>query len=161
MAKHYVVGTTPLATLQADVDQLILEMQHDSILFPEGSDELITLTAGNVADTFGNWGEVAVDVTGETFSSKVATQGAHLSGLLIEDLSDDDVRYVLEFAYGDPKIRVMTHRFMSGDIKKLAAIQFIRVRAAHIPAASTVYYRMKCETPSATCEVSLRYHYHE
>ncbi|GAH15694.1 unnamed protein product, partial [marine sediment metagenome] len=52
------------------------------------------------------------------------------------------------------------HRFLSGDTKKLAAVNYMKIRADEIPAGETVYYHMKCETAGATCEVSLRYHTH-
>jgi len=56
-----------LAQLETTVAELLLEMQHDSELFPAGSGEKITFTAGGVADTFGAWAEVAVDGNGTTF----------------------------------------------------------------------------------------------
>ena len=144
----------------AKIDEIILEIQHESDIFPEDSDESVTFTAGGVANTFGAWVEIAVDGDGDTFSSKVATETGHISGILVEDLSDKDKRYLLEIAYGDDKTNVLRHRFLSGEVKKLAAIQFVRIRAEAIPAGETVYYRMKCETALATCEISLRYHTH-
>jgi len=144
----------------ADIALLVLEIRHESDLFPEDTDEAVTFTAGTPANTFGSWAEIAVDVTGETFSSKVATENGHISGLLVEDLDTKDKRYLLEIAYGDDKTSVLRHRFLSGEAKKLAAVQYMRVRAEDIPAGETVYYRMKCETAGATCEISLRYHTH-
>jgi hypothetical protein len=76
-------------------------------------------------------------------------------------LSHKDKRYLIEIAYGDLKIRVFTHRFLAGEVRKLEAVQFMRVRADHIPDNETVYYRMKCEQAAGTCEVSIRYHCHE
>jgi len=142
------------------LEELLLEIQHESPIFPEDTDEAITLTAGGEVDTFGDWVELAVDVSGTTFSSKVATENGHISGILIEALDTDDKRYLLELAYGDDKTVVLRHRFVSGVTKKLAAINFMRIRADYIPTGETVYYRMKCETASATCEISLRYHTH-
>ena len=150
------MGQLGIATL----DRLLLEIQHESPIFPEDSDDVITFTAGGVADTFGTWAEIAVDVSGTTFSSKIASVSAHISGILIEDLDTKDKRYLLEIAYGDDKTVVLRHRFVSGEAKKLAAIQFMKIRAEEIPSGETVYYRMKCETASATCEISLRYHFH-
>jgi len=142
------------------IDQLILEIQHESDLFPEDTDEVVTFTAGGAVNTFGAWAEIAVDTVGTTFSSKLATLDGHISGLLIEDLDTADKRYLLEIAYGADKTNVLKHRFISGETKKLAAVNFMRIRAEEIPAGETVYYRMKCETALATCEVSLRYHTH-
>jgi len=121
---------------------------------------VVTFTAGGVANTFGAWVEIAVDVIGTTFSSKLAEETGHISGLLIEELSDKDKRYLLEIAYGDDKTVILRHRFIAWDVKKLDAVNFMRIRAEAIPAGETVYYRMKCETAGATCEVSLRYHTH-
>ena len=147
--------------ISSDTDILVLEAEHGSDLFPSDSDEVITFTAGGVANVFGAWAEIAVDVTGETFSSRFAAQSGHISGMLIEDLDTKDKRYVLEIAYGDAKVPITPHRFVAGEVKKLAAIQFTRIRAEGMPAGEKIYYRMKCETAGATCEVSFRYHYHE
>ncbi|MBA7705479.1 hypothetical protein ES703_114309 [subsurface metagenome] len=144
----------------AKIDELLLEIQHESDLFPEDSDESVTFAAGGVANTFSSWIELAEDGNGTTFSSKVAEKGGHISGLLIEALDTDDKRYLLEIAYGDDKVNVLRHRFIAWDTKKLNAVNFIRIRAEDIPAGETVYYRMKCETALATCEISLRYHDH-
>ena len=84
----------------------------------------------------------------------------HLSGILIEDLSIKDKRYELEIAWGDDKTRILKHRSLTGEVKKLPAIQFIRIRAGSVPVDEKVYYRMRCEEALATCEISLRYHYH-
>jgi len=146
--------------LLLDTAVLILEAEHDSDLFPSDSDEVITFTAGGVANTFGAWAEIVVDVTGETFSSRFAAQPGHISGLLIEDLSVKDKRFVLETAYGDAKVPITVHRFLAGNVKFLAAVQVVRVRAPGMPAGETIYYRMMCENAGATCEVSFRYHYH-
>jgi len=158
------VDTTALqvdtTAILVDTNELILESQHDSELFPDDSNRKITFTAGGVADTFGAWAEVVVDVTGETFSSIFATQDGHISGLLIEDLSVKDKVFILEVAQGAAKIKVSSHRFLAGNVKFLAAVQFIRVRAPRITAGETIYYRMKCENAGATCEISFRYHFH-
>lgn len=144
----------------ADIAVLILEAQHESSIYPEDTDEVVTFTAGGAINTFGAWAEIDVDGNGDTFSSKLATENGHISGILIEDLDTVDKRYLLEIAYGDDKTNVLRHRFLSGEVKKLAAVQFMRIRAEDIPAGETVYYRMKCETAGATCEISLRYHTH-
>jgi len=150
------MGQLGIATLE----RLLLEIQHESPIFPEDTDEVITLTAGGEVDTFSDWAEIAIDGNGTSFSSKVALVPAHISGILIEDLDTKDKRYLMEIAYGDDKTAVLRHRFVSGETKKLAAIQFMRIRSEEITAGETVYYRMKCETASATCEISLRYHPH-
>lgn len=144
----------------ADIALLIREIQHESSIFPEDTDESVTFTAGGVANDFSAWAELAVDVIGTTFSSKVATENGHISAILIEDMSLKDKHYLLEIAYGDDKVNVLRHRFIAWDAKKLDAVNYMKIRAADIPAGETVYYRMKCETALATCEISLRYHTH-
>ena len=152
--------TPEIAVIDALLDQLVEEFEHNSSIYPEDTDEVVTFAAGGTANTFGTWAEIDVDDDGDTFSSKAATIAQHISGILIEDLDTVDKRYLLEIAYGDGKTTVLRHRFLSGETKKLPAIQFVRIRAAQIPAGETVYYRMKCETEGATCEISLRYHSH-
>lgn len=144
----------------ASIDALLREIQHESDIFPEDTDESVTFTAGGAINTFGAWVEIAVDGNGETLSSKVAEENGHISGILIEDMSVKDKHYLLEIAYGDDKVNVLRHRFIAWDAKKLDAVNFMKIRAEDIPAGETVYYRMKCETALATCEISLRYHTH-
>jgi len=143
-----------------EVDYLYLDAQHESAIFPEDTDEVVTFTAGGDANTFDSWAEVAVDGNGTTFSSKLATENAHISGILVEDMQVKDKRYLLEIAYGAAKVNVLRHRFVAWDAKKLDAVLYMRIRAADIPAGETVYYRLKCETGGATCAISLRYHTH-
>ncbi len=156
------VGRAIIEELQAEVDELILEIQHDSDMFPDGTELSCPFTAGTPANTWGDWAEVVDDTapTPITLSSRI-TKITHISGLLIEDLSHKDKRYEFQIAYGDAKVHITTHRFLTGEVvKKLAAIQFMRVRTDAIPVGEKVYYRMRCEQADATCEVSLRYHYH-
>lgn len=152
--------TSEVAVIDALVDRLIEESEHDSSIYPENTNQVVIFAAGGTPNTFGAWAEIDIDGAGDTFSSKVATTAQHLSGILIEDVDTVDKHYLLEIAYGDDRTIVLRHRFVSGTAPKLAAIQFVRIRAAQIPAGETVYYRLKCETASATCEISLRYHSH-
>ena len=151
-----------LTQLQSNVTALVVEASHDSEIYPDDTDRIVEFTAGTPANTWCAWTEVEDDDTpAVTLSSKFAAQEGHVSGILIEDLSHRDVRYQLCLGFGDdPGANcILDHRFLSGEVKKLAAIQFMRVRAAAIPAGSTIQYRMKSEQAGATCEASLRYHY--
>ena len=87
--------------LQADMDQLRYEMEHDSEIFPDSTARIVEFTAGTPINTWSAWVEVEDDtpVTPITFSSKVIGE-THLSGILIEDLSDKDKRYELEIVWG-------------------------------------------------------------
>lgn len=144
-------------------ENLLIEINHDTKIFPEDSDEYIDLTAGGTANIFSDWAELQ-DNNAVTFTSKVGADGAHISSVLIEDLDTDDKIYIMELGYGDGTgpgtTTVLRHRFMAGNAKKLDAIQQIPIRIDHIPAGSTVYWRMKCETLSAVCRISIRYHHH-
>lgn len=155
---------TDLSEVLADTALLVREQQHVTYLFPESTARKITLTAGGSDNTWGDWAEMYDDAPGNggpvSFSTKI-TDDAHITVVLIEDLSIKDKRYEIQIAYGDSKTVISPHRFLSGQTKFLDAIQHIRVRAALIPSGETVYYRMRCETGSATCEISIRYHYAE
>ena len=137
-----------------------VEFHHESYLFPEGSNDFIKFYAGSPNNSFCNWTQV-VSNSGVYYSDKFVGKEGHISGLMIEDVEAEDVRYVVEFGYGIAHTIISRHRFMSGATKKLSAIQQIRVRSSDIPANSTLYYRMKCENDSSWCEASFRYHYHD
>ena len=144
---------------RSTLEQIALELTHLSYIFPENSNETVTFTAGNVANTFGTWAEI-VDNNAVSLSSKFTAQEGHLSAILIESADTKDKVYILEIASGSAKTLVAIHRFVAGDLVKLPTIQQIRIRPSSMPINETVYYRMKCETANATCMLSLRYHYH-
>jgi len=136
-----------------------IESHHETFIFPEDTDETVTFTASNVANTFGAWAEI-VDNNAVTLSSKFASNEGHISAVMVEDVSVKEKTFLIEIAYGASKIIISRHRFVSGETTKLPPIQQIRVRSLDIPAGETVYYRMKCDQADATCELSFRYHYH-
>ena len=133
------------------------ESHHLTKIFPEGTDETLTFTAGGVANTFGDWAEI-VDNVPNTFSSKI-THPTHITAFMIEDANVKDKTYFIEVAYGDAKTIVSRYRFISGETK-LPAIQQMRIRSEDIPVGETAYYRMKCESAGKTCTLHLRYYYH-
>lgn len=133
------------------------EHHHLTKIFPEGTDETLTFTAGGVANAFGDWAEI-VDNVPNTFSSKI-TSPTHITAFMIEDASVKDMTYYFDVAYGDAKTLASPYRFVSGETK-LPAIQQMRVRSRDIPVGETVYYRMKCESAGATCTLHLRYYHH-
>ena len=145
----------------AVLNELRLEQSHDTKIFPESSDRKIEFTAGGLTNAWSTWA-VIEDDTPETpiKLSDRGTSSMHISAVSIEDLSDDDKRYMIEIAYGDDKTVISRHRFVSGESKKLAAITHVRIRAVYIPAGEEIYYKMMCETAEATCEISIRYHLH-
>lgn len=97
--------------IQTILRMLYEESFHISILFPEDSNETVTLTAGNVVNTFSAWAEI-VDNNAVTLSSKFVSSG-HISSIIVEGASVKDKRYVLEIAYGADKIVVARARGIS------------------------------------------------
>jgi len=141
------------------IEELSLEAAHTTHIFPEDTDETVTFTAGVANNAWLAWTEI-VDNNAVTFSSKVAACQAHISAVIAEEVDTINKSYVYEIAYGDDKTIVSRARFASSAANRGNPIQETRVRAAHIPAGETVYYRMKCETGGATADVSIRYHCH-
>jgi len=129
---------------------------HVSAIFPEDTDETVTVSAGGTANTFGAWAEL-VDDQAVTLSSKFADNSGHIVAILIEVCSVTDKRYLLELAYGDDETVFVRNRFMK-ILTKMNVGHQKRVRSIEIPAGETIYYRLKCETASATAEVHLRYY---
>lgn len=146
-----------IATMKTLIDDLYIDLAHESFLFPEDSNETVTFTAGGTPNVFGAWAEI-VDNNGVTFSSKFASNISHLSSLDIEDASVSDKIYVCEISYGDSKTVVSHHRWVIGTGKLTE--RKARFRPLQIPAGETVYYRMMCETGGATSLVHFKYHFH-
>ena len=134
------------------------EDHHVTNIFPEGSDETLTFTAGGVANTFGSWTEI-IDSAANKFSDKII-RDTHISAFMIESSSVRDKVYVFEIAYGDAKTLVAPYRFIAGETIFLPAIQQIRIRSKLLPPGELVYYRMKCETAGATCILHIRHFPH-
>ena len=145
------------STITNILEELELEAIHDSILFPEDTNETVTFTAGGAINTFGAWVEI-VDNNAVTFSSKLTTDDGHISALSIESANTNNKIYLLEIAYGAAKTVVVRHRFKSG--VGVETFQSWRQKTLKIPTGETVYYRMKCETALATCTIDFRYHFH-
>ena len=127
---------------------------HTTELFPEDTDETVTVTAGGTNNMFGAWAEL-VDNNPVTMSSKFASEEGHIASILIEEASVIDKRYLLELSYGAAKTIISRSRFMKAT-NKLHVSHQSRIRAPHIPTGETVYYRLKCETASASAEIQLR-----
>jgi hypothetical protein len=139
------------------VTTLLREIHHASHIFPEDTDEFLTFTAGVGDNEWSAWVEIE-DSEGHKLSD-AATSHLHISALMVEDANVKDKVYMIEIAQGDDKDPVTPYRFISGETK-LPAIQHATVRADHIPAGETIYYRMKCESGGKTCDVHFRYHLH-
>lgn len=145
--------------IEAILNFLEIDAMHESFLFPEDSNETVTLTAHATPDTFSAWTEI-VDNNAVTFSSKLALKGGHVSSIMAESSSVDDKVYIYEIGYGAAKTVVARGRLMSGSVR-ISVTQQERIRALEIPAGETVYYRIKCETGGADITASIRYHTHD
>jgi len=155
------MGYPPQGT-KADLTTLEAFAQHLSYIFPEDSDETILLTAGGTDNAFGDWAEIKDDQN-VTLSSQATENDLYISSLTVEEADTQDVIYSVEVGYGDGTVGgttvVGSHRFAAPLTKFVDIVQQIRVRPLKIPAGETIYYRMKCETASKKCNVSIRYHY--
>ncbi|MBA7636006.1 hypothetical protein ES703_43619 [subsurface metagenome] len=128
---------------------------HVSSLFPEDTDETVTLTAGGTDNTFGAWAEITDGVN--TLSSKFATKPGHVCAIIVEDVNQVDERYVLEISYGAAYVMIGRTRFMKSGV--LVNVEHSRrIRSIHVPPGETVYYRLKCETLGKTAIVQFRYY---
>jgi len=130
--------------------------EHVSAIFPEDTDETVTVTAGGTNNTFGAWAEL-VDNNAVKLSSKFDDDPGHVVAVLIEESSLKDVRYLMEIAYGEEHTMICRTRFMKQNVKQDVDHQR-RVRSITIPQGETIYYRLKCETASATAEIQSRYY---
>lgn len=144
---------------QAEVDELLLEISHDTEIFPEDTDEFITFTAGALDNEWSDWVEIE-DGSGNKFSDRAVAGNMHLSAIIIESANVKDEVYMIEIAYGDAKTPVTPFRFIAGETTKLPPVQESRVRAEYVPAGEKIYYRMKCGDGGKICTLHIRYHPH-
>ena len=149
---------TEAATIDGKADELIISISHTTLVFPEDTDETVTLTAGNTNNVFSAWAEVA-DNNAVTLSSKFTACEGHFSVIMTEDVSVKDKRYLLELAYGAPKTIISRMRYVAGNVQ-IGTKQEATVQGIYVPVGEKVYYRLKCETADATAVVHFRYHYH-
>jgi len=149
---------TELAVVDTNVDELLVEEQHITSIFPEDSDETVTLVAGTPANTWSAWARIVDNMLGY-LDDNAATMNMHISTIMVEDSSVKDKIYMLEIAYGSAHTVVSRQRYMAQNTK-VGTVQQAKVRAEHIPVGELIYYRAKCETASATVQVHFRYHTH-
>ena len=145
------------ANLPTDIDHLVLEGEHETFIFPDDTNLTCTLTAHASANTWSTWTEITDGTT--TMSSLFTTIGGHLSGMIIESLSELDTVYMLEIGYGGDKTILSRSRFAGTDKFQNPSHQE-RFRGVISPAGGTIYYRLKSATAVAnTALVHFRYHF--
>lgn len=131
---------------------------HATHIFPEASNLDVVFTSGGGADTWGAWAEI-VDSAATTLASRF-TLDAHITAIMPEEASILDQIWMIEISFGTARTVVARLRVVSGAQNKLPAISQQRIRAAHIPAGETVYYRMMDETGGGIMNISIRYFLH-
>lgn len=131
---------------------------HDTFIFPEATNLIVTLNSHVNADTWSAWTEI-VDSGATTFTSKVDAI-VHITSICVEDTSVADEMWMLEISYGSAYAVVARLRFVSGSIGILPAIQQFPIRGRHIPAGETVYYRLMCSAGNKNCQIHMRYYKH-
>lgn len=144
----------------ADIHDLIIDIHHRSYYFPDDITKTCTLTAGGADNTFGNWAEIADNLGAKLSDQTIYALG--VSAMQVRSESVADVLYMFEIGYGqaaDNVTNIDVHEFGSGT-KFVEGDEVATFRPPLIPAGQKVYYRMKCETGGATCQVFLRYHHH-
>jgi len=147
-----------LVTIKANLADILEELAHPTYIFPEGSNETVTFTAGAVANAWSAWTEIA-DNNGITLSSKFAAKEGHLSAINLEVLNTINNRYMIELAYGAAKTLISPLRFQAS-IATIGLSTSTDIRTSRIPAGEKVYHRTKCETGAATVQLHFRYHFH-
>lgn len=157
--RGYVVFAVGEYTSLSDrVDEILLNISNETFIFPEETNVIITLQAGGVANTFGNWVEI-VDGNAVKLSSKFATTSGYLSEINTEGYSIKGERYMIEVAYGATKQVIARTRVKAEAIGATQFVYYLGLKSEKIPAGEIVYYRMKAETAGATLECSFRYYY--
>jgi len=153
------VRITPRANPLFLLEQRRMDEHHETRVFPENTDETVTLTAGSTGNEFGPWTEIA-DNNGVTFSSKFSNRSGYIEEIIVEGADQTDNRYLLEIGYrkfDTDYIVIARVRFVLGSTMPSSGLQ-TKVHGAKIPAGATVVYRMKCETANATSAIQIRYY---
>ena len=139
----------------ANISNLLRALTHTSYIFPEATNETITLTAAG-ANVWSAWTEV-VDNNAVTLSSKFAANAGHLSVMTVETCSVNGQVYMWQLAYGAARTLISPGRIYSGAVPK----QETRVYGLVIPAGQRVYYRLMCsQAGPQNLTGHFRYHYH-
>ncbi|MBA7663003.1 hypothetical protein ES703_71036 [subsurface metagenome] len=148
-------GWTDLYTLE----EIGRNVTHETRIFPEDTAHTITIAGHANPDEWSNWVEMAELPGGVTFSSKVTNIG-HLNAINVEDTSASGLTWMLEIAYGDPKVTIARVRFISASIGNLPAIYPKRIRSRHMPSDEIIYARLMSSAAGADCKIHLRYYLH-
>lgn len=158
-----VVRKVDIDCLEPKLDEIILELEHKTLIFPEGTNLTVDLGLGGAAaNVWSAWTEIVdSDTPANKFSDKFLTKAGHISAVQVEEATPADEVFMVELGYGAAKTAISRGRFMSGATPKLAAIHQQRMRPLANPAGEKVYYRLMCSKNTGACKVNLRYHYED
>ncbi len=153
------IGEMPLLrSAMAMIEDMHVEFEHETHLFPEDTDETVTFTAGGTNNIFGAWVEI-VDNNAVKLSSKFAAEDMHISDITITSAAAINKRWLLEMSWGAAKTPVARMAFGSGTAN-VPPEQSQHIVSEKIPLGELIYYRMKCAQASAQATVSLQYYHH-
>ena len=155
---EYGAANLAISNIDQKIHDIHEEASHVSALFPEDTDETVTLTAGGGNNAFGAWAEL-VDNNAVKLSSKYDSRDMHISEISITSTDTNDKRWILEVSYGAAKVVHARLAFGSGN-KFIATEQTGHFKAPELPTDELIYWRMKCETAGAICTIVIRYHLH-
>ncbi len=147
-----------LRNLLAQSDDLHAQAEHEEHLFPEDTDETVTITAGGTNNTFGAWAEI-VDNNAVKLSSKYASEDMHLDHITITSADAINKRWILEMSWGAAKTPVARMAFGTGT-KAVGIEQAAHFAGEKIPLDELIYYRLKCEQADAAATIGIQYYHH-
>lgn len=130
------------------LQDLLKEEQHESFLYPDTTAEVLTLTAGAVINTFGDWAQLIPAIS----------EAVYISSINVETASVIDKAYMVELSYGADKT-IITRFRTRVSLANIGFIKVASVRADVVPKGEIIYYRMMCETGLATLTGHARYFY--
>ncbi|GAI35230.1 unnamed protein product, partial [marine sediment metagenome] len=109
-----VVRKADIDCLEPKLDEIILELEHETFIFPEATNLTVDLGLGGAAaNVWSGWQEV-VDSATNKFSDKFATRAGHISAAQAEEATPADQVFMLEIAYGAAHTVISRARFISG-----------------------------------------------
>ena len=147
-------STNPIYISNSDIDTLANDAHHETLIFPTAVTQTITFTAGATGE-FSAWTEI--EDSDANVLTDCFTSDGYIASLIIEDVSDADKIYLIEFGYGATPTVVGRSRLQSGTTRKNTTDQ-PSMRMLKITSGATVYYRLASEVGAATLTGHIRYY---
>jgi len=138
-------------------------MIHDTQIFPEDTDETVTLTAGGAGNAWtAAWTRIA-DNNAINMDSKFTGIQTHIASVVLESVDQTGELYIAEFGYGPDADNITTIariRAVGGAQAKLPPKSQDRIRTLHIPSDSKFWYRSKCAVGGGAMTIHFRFYCH-